>query len=220
MAVVTISRQYGSGGTEIAAQVCDILGYTHFNKNTMVDVASEMGISEDEVMDFSEDTYKVRGFLDRLLGRRRIVPPGQDKGAEDEDAIDLETLDETQGVELVKKIICGAYERGNVVIVGRGGQSILQEKYGVLHVRIEAPLGARALRIKERRGISMEEARHIAMERDQAAAAYVRNFFEIAWDDSKYYHLVINTGKWEIPAAAQIIVNALSQMRQISELKA
>lgn len=218
MAVVTISRQYGSGGTEIAAQVCEILGYTYFNKNTMVDVASEMDISEDEVVDFSEDTYKVRGFLDRLLGRRRMVAPARE--AADEETIDLGTLDETRGVELVKKIICGAYESGNVVIVGRGGQSILQEKYGVLHVRIEAPLGARALRIKEREGISMEEARQLAIEKDQAAAAYVRNFFDIAWDDSKYYHLVINTGKWDIPAAAQVIVNALSHMRQISELKA
>ncbi|MFP4393906.1 MAG: AAA family ATPase [Anaerolineales bacterium] len=219
MAVVTISRQYGSGGTEIAAQVCEVLGYTHFNKNTMVDVADEMDISEDEVVDFSEDTYKVRGFLDRLLGRRRMVVPAPE-AASDEDTIDLATLDATRGVELVKKIILGAYDRGNVVIVGRGGQSILQEKYGVLHVRIEAPLGARALHIKERQGISMEAARQLALEKDQAAAAYVRNFFNIAWDNSKYYHLVINTGKWEISAAAQIIVNALSHMRQISELKA
>ena len=43
MAVITISRQYGSGGDEIAARVCDILGYTYFYKNLMVKVATEVG---------------------------------------------------------------------------------------------------------------------------------------------------------------------------------
>ena len=67
MAVITISRQYGSGGDEIAAQVCERLGYHFFDKNLMAQVANDVGLSVQEVVDFPEDDHKVRGFLDRLF---------------------------------------------------------------------------------------------------------------------------------------------------------
>ena len=68
MAVITISRQYGSEGDEIAANLCQILGYQSFNKQLMMKVAAEVGLTEGEVVDFTEDQHRVRSFLDRLLG--------------------------------------------------------------------------------------------------------------------------------------------------------
>jgi cytidylate kinase len=70
MAVITISRQFGSGGDEIAAKVCYMLEYLYFDKQLMLQVAADMGLSEYEVVDFSEDTYKMRGFVDRVLSWR------------------------------------------------------------------------------------------------------------------------------------------------------
>jgi cytidylate kinase len=55
MAVITISRQYGSPGNEIAVRVCEILGYHYFDKRLMAQVASEVGLSEQEIVDFSEE---------------------------------------------------------------------------------------------------------------------------------------------------------------------
>jgi hypothetical protein len=63
------SRQHGSWGDEIAVRVCEMLGYRFFYKRLMAEVASEMALAPTEVVDFSEDTYKVEGFLERLLGR-------------------------------------------------------------------------------------------------------------------------------------------------------
>ncbi len=208
MAVITISRQYGSGAREIAERLCDILGYRYFDKNLMARVAAEMGVSESEIVDFSEDTYKMRSFLDRLLGRGKPTARLVEEGA-----IRVETLDEARSINLVRDTILGAYEEGNVVIIGRGGQAILREKPGVLHVRIVAPMGARALRVKEREDIPMEQASALVAEKDAAAEAYLRRFFEIDWDTPTLYHLFINTGRWTIDAAAEIIVNALSHLR-------
>ena len=70
MAIITISRQVGSGSEEIASQVAKLLGYRQFDKRLMIQAAAEMGLSESEVVDFSEENYKTAGFLDRLLGRR------------------------------------------------------------------------------------------------------------------------------------------------------
>ena len=73
MAVITISREVGSGGDQIAHQVCKLLEYRYFDKMLIAQVAREQGISETEVVDFSEDKYRVRGFIDALLGRSARV---------------------------------------------------------------------------------------------------------------------------------------------------
>lgn len=218
MPVITISRQYGSGAVQVAERLCDVLGYSYFDKNMMVRVASEMGISEDEVVDFSEDTYRMRNFLERLFGRRKMKTDAP-APAGPEGSLRVETLSEADGINLVRDTLLAAYDRDNVVIVGRGGQAILQEKPGVLHVRLNAPEGARALRVKEREGISLAAAIDLTKTKDQAAVAYLERFFEINWDNPHLYHMVLNTGKWELSDVAEIIIDALTHLRTVSDLR-
>ena len=215
MPVITISREYGSGGKEVAKRVCEMLGYTYFDKNLMVHVASEIGLSDDEVVDFSEDTYKMRNFMERLLDRQRIGAAAWDNSAGAARSLQVEILDEAQCAVLVKHTLLGAYKHDNVVIVGRGGQAMLREKPGVLHVRLNAPRGARALRIKERESLGLGEATERVRRKDQAATAYLKRFFEIDWDNPLLYHLIINTGKWELDDVAQMIVNALTRLKVV-----
>ena len=73
MAVITISREVGSGGDQIARRLCELLGYRYFDKTLMAQVAKEQGVSDTEVVDFSEDKYRLRGFIDALLGRSARV---------------------------------------------------------------------------------------------------------------------------------------------------
>lgn len=218
MAVITISRQYGSGGKEIAARICEILGYAYFDKSLMIDVADEVGgLSEDQVVDFSEDTYKMRNFLERLFGSRRVKVETWSQDTAGTRSMQIKSLNEEEGVGLVRDTIQAAYDRGNVVIVGRGGQAILREHPGVLHVRIVAPLGARALRIKERQELSIGEATELAENKDLTAETYLRKFFDIDWDNPHLYHIVLNTGRWELDAAAEIVVNALTRLRTVAK---
>jgi cytidylate kinase len=216
MAVITISRQYGSGGDEIAARVCDILGYTYFDKNLMVKVATEVGaFKEKQIVDFSEDTYTMRNFTERLFGARRVKFETQIEDASGAKSIQVQSLDEGEGVALMRSTLMAAYEYGNVVIVGRGGQAILREQPGVLHVRIEAPLGARVLRVKEREKITIGEATELTKNKDLAAETYLSKFFDINWSDPLLYHLTFNTGKWDSDAVAEIIVNALTHLKTV-----
>ena len=216
MPVITISRHYGSGGIEVARRLCDILGYRYFDKTLMVRVAAEVGISEKEVVDLSVDTYKMRGFLDRLFGRRRSsswAPTGTPRS----DRLRVEALDEGASVNLVKDTIVAAYERDNVVIVGRGGQAVLRDKPGVLHVRITAPQGARALRVKERDNIPLSKATELVRSKDQGATDYLKRFLDINCENPLLYHLIINTGWWEIEDTAELIVNALTHLKIVRE---
>jgi cytidylate kinase len=83
---------------------------------------------------------------------------------------------------------------------------------GALHVRIEAPMAARVLRIQAREGIVAEKARELALHQDQMSAKFLKTLFAVRWDNPSLYHLIINTGKWEIETAAQIIVNAVERL--------
>lgn len=216
MAVVTISRQYGSGGDEIAADVCKMLGYRHFDKSLMAQMATEVGLSEDEVVDFSEDNYRMQGFLDRVLGRR--LTPRAAQADPLQVAIagpkvnELERMDEAYSITLIQSTIYAAYEQGNVVIVGRGGQAILKDKPDVLHVRIEAPYDARVERLCSRQNYSLAGAKDTAIKHDRASAEYLKRFYTIDWANPLLYDLVINTGKLKTEAAAHLIVNSVSYL--------
>jgi cytidylate kinase len=213
MAVITVSRQAGSGGDEIARRVCELLGYHYFDKQLMTQVAADVGLSQQEMVDFSEEHYKFKSFLDLLFSSSYVAHVRTwTQDATGKETLSLQALNEAQCIDLIRSTIRAAYLRGNIVIVGRGGQAILKKRPNVLHVRLEAPLGPRIHRVQTREGMSYQAAKARVAEHDEAAAQYLFRFFKIRWDDPLLYHLVINTGQWELEAAAQVIVHAASQL--------
>jgi cytidylate kinase len=213
MAVITVSRQAGSGGDEIAKRVCDLLGYHYFDKQLMAQVAADVGLSRQELVDFSEEHYEVKSFLDLLFSSSYVAQVRTwTQDAAGKETLSLQELNEAQCIDLIRSTVRAAYLRGNIVIVGRGGQAILKKRPNVLHVRLEAPLKTRVHRIQAREGMGYQAAKSWVAERDEAAAQYLSRFFKIRWDDPLLYHLLINTSQWELEAAAQVIVHAASQL--------
>ncbi|MBN2304834.1 MAG: cytidylate kinase-like family protein [Anaerolineae bacterium] len=215
MAVITISRQVGSGGDEIAARVRDRLSYTYFDKRLMVEAAAEVGLCDHEVIDFSEDRYHVRSFLSRLLreGPRpidHVTIRQRDPGGGE--TLTSQALDEEQCIQLIRHTILSAHDKGNIVIVGRGGQAILLDKPGVLHVRIIAPLENRIQAMKQEGKSGIAEIKTMLARSDRATAQYVRRFHGIEWDDPAHYHLILNTALMGIDAAVETIITAARQV--------
>ena len=123
----------------------------------MLKVAAEVGLTEGEVVDFTEDQHRVRGFLDRLLGSPSLVVTQSHAWSE------VKVIDAADSIPLVQSIIRAAYKHDKVVIVGRGGQAVLRSDPGVLHVRIEAPLETRVDRVHLREGLTYELARDVVV---------------------------------------------------------
>jgi cytidylate kinase len=212
MAVVTISRQFGAGGEEVAQLLGELLDYRYFDKQLLAQTAAEVGLSEEEVVDYNETSYKVRDWLTRLVApgprivREFMVSRLDEQGRE---TLTMESLDEAQCVTLIQRAIRAAFQQGNMVIVGRGGQAVLKDQPEVLHVRLEAPLDVRIMRIEDRDGLSYSEAEELVRRRDTAAAAYLQRFYDIDWNDPLLYHMVLNTGRWTVAEAAKIIADAV-----------
>lgn len=217
MAVITISRQYGSGGDEIAAKVCELLKYCYFDKQMMSRLAAELALPAGQSVDFSEEDYRVRTFMERFFRAPCSQPVAQVKSWKETPdgtrVAEVVDLDEANAMFLERSAILAAHRQGNMVIVGRGGQVVLKEKHGTLHVRIEAPLDFRVEHVKEQENLSLAAARDLVMQRDQSAANYLKHFYKVDWSDPLLYHLVINTCRFELDAAACLIacsVNCLS----------
>lgn len=219
MTVITISRQYGSGGREIAAAVCELLNYRYLDKQLIVKAALEAGLSQREMVEFREESPGARNFIERLL------TPGPPVAAEmamrttpagGEAALKLEMLDSERCLNLVRSVIHAEYKDGNAVIVGRGGQAVLQNLPGTLHVLVQAALPARILRIQQVEGSGLEQAYHSALEHDRTTARYLDRVFGIRWDDPLLYHLELNTSRVSVDQAAQIIAHAARVLAPVS----
>jgi cytidylate kinase len=219
MATITISRQHASGGEEIAARVAHILGYTLFDKTMMAAVASELGLTEREIVDFRETDQRSLGFLDRLLGRTLTVAQVS-TWQEDISGVRKPTvvkISDSQAIAMVRGVVDAAYKRGNVVIVGRGGQAILQDRPGVLHVRIEAPLEHRIRRLMDRDDFTPTQAELAIEDHDRAARDYVKRYHDLDPTDPMHYHLLINTGLLDLETAAEVVALAARQMKPVPQ---
>jgi len=208
--VITISRQIGSGGDEIAQKVSEILGYAYFEKTLLVSEAKRLGVSEEDIADFSEDNYKVKSIVDKILLRKKPVAISL---ASKDNSIVSKTLDEEACLSVIQTVINSLASRGKMVIVGRGGQSILKHKIRVLHVRIVAPIAARVKRIMKHRGLSKNGAIRLIEDTDKAEIEYLQRFYNIDWRDPAVYDIVLNTRKMDLSTAARVIVSVATQTK-------
>ena len=208
MAVITLSRQSGSDGNIITQILCERLGYRYFDKTMMAQLATEMGLEPEKVVDISVDQYQAKSLVERIFGTIQM-PFGNPNAAT---YIAQEDVRQVLTVQQMRHLIVAAYEQGNVIVVGRGGQVALADKPDVLHVRVVAPLKTRIKRWQAREGLMEDEARQKVHERDAAHIDFVKRFYNADVSDPTLYDLVINTEKLKPGAAADLIVKALEQI--------
>src|SRR3954471_4964169 len=150
MAVLTVSRLYGSGGSEIAALVAKELGWSLLDNAVVDAVAARMGVSVAEVRDREE---RVPSLVERLTSAMAM---GSQEWAAPIAAAKRPT--DEQLIEVTRHVIEEAIATGPLVVVGRGAQAMLAARQDALHVFCYAPRKALIARTMKREGVGMEEA--------------------------------------------------------------
>jgi cytidylate kinase len=205
MPVITISRMYGSCGSEIAERVAALLGWTLFD-NEMIDaIAERSGLTRAEV---SAQDEHVPSMVERLasalsLGSPEIMPPVP--------AGKIETTEE-RIVSVTRQIIEEAVQAGPAVFVGRGAQCLLAERADALHVFCYAPHGALRRYEMAKSGVSADEADRKVAEMNKNREAYVRRHWNRKWLAHENYHLCVNTSWLSIRGAADLVVDAAQRV--------
>ena len=200
MPIITVSREYGSGGSEVAERVAHALGWTLLDNAFVERVAERLGVPRQEV---SAREERVPSFIERLtdaLGSSapELLPPvGQATLPPSEERI----------VEVSRRVVEEAVAHGPVVVVGRGAQAMLAERSDAIHVFCYAPREAKVRRVMRRQGVDAAEAQELVEETNRERARYVRRFWARDWAALEHYHVCVNTDWLGIDGAAALIVS-------------
>ena len=207
MAVITISRQFESGGDEVARLVAQKLGYQIFDKRTMAQVGQQMGLAAGAAESAANFQPAAKGLLERWFGNYQdpLDSSTWTFGAQNDALQDL-TLAQ------LMDIVNAGYKKGNLVIVGRGGMAALQNKQDVLHVRIQAPVALRVQRLAEQEKCTLEEARGRIRARDLSDVDWIKRYFGLDSHDPALFDLIVNTSKISPADAAELVVEALAKL--------
>jgi cytidylate kinase len=197
MRAITISREYGSGGGEIAVRLAKRLGWHLIDHEVVVRVAQKLQVSEEEAEEHDEC---VESLTSRILKSLRLGHPMMPVTVEIPPSMDSRAFYEARC-----QVIEGAVASGHVVIVGRGAQAHLAQRRDVLHVRVVAPFELRIAYVMSREGLAREVAHARILKKEQERTRYLERFYHRHPGDPHLYDLVLNTGILDLESASEVI---------------
>jgi len=198
--VVTVTRQYASGGSEIASLVAETLGWTLIDNEFVDEVARRAGLPAAEVAQREE---RAPGLLERLARALAVSSPEMFLTAAGVPRVEQ---DEADIVRLTERIIREAAAGGRVVLVGRGAQALLAQREDALHVYVVASKPWRERLAVERLGIAPANAASVVDDIDRQRDHYVKVYHGRARQDVTNYDMVLNAEKLGFDGAAALIV--------------
>lgn len=202
MHIITISREYGSGGGEIAARLANELGWRLVDHEAVVQVAHELNIS---TTDAEEQDEHMDSLGVRLLNGLSLIQPPMSNSMQV-----IAVPSALMYHKALRKVIEKALTLDYIVIVGRGSQMLLKGRRDALHVRVIAPLEQRITYVMQREGLSFENARARIQYKDSGRTRYLQTQYHQNPSDPLLYDLVINTAVLSLDHAVQLIRAALN----------
>jgi cytidylate kinase len=190
MAILTVSREYGSGGREIGSRVAARLGYRYADKELLFQDLEKGGPrwgraarELDEVCPTVWERYdwQYRGY-----------------------------------VALVESLILNYAAADKVVIIGRGGSFLLEKIPFCLRVRLVAPLEVRIARIVERERLDRVAAARLITQVDGDRACFIKANYGSEWDEERFYDMTLNTGSLSYDQVVEILVEALAEKDRLA----
>lgn len=198
--VITVTRQYASGGSDVARHVATELGWDVIDNEFVDEVARRAGLPAAEVAQREE---RAPGLLERLARTLAVASPELFMTAA---AVPRVAQDEGAIVELTERVIAEAAAHGRAVLVGRGAQALLAQRPDALHVYVVASKPWRMRLAVERLGADPAHVEHIVDDTDRRRDHYVTAHYGRHRQDVVNYDLVLNTEKLGIEGAVALIV--------------
>lgn len=185
--VITISRQYGSGGREIGTQLAQRLGIPFYDKALCAEAARRSGFDGS----FLEQAERQEGRKFSYLFQSNSYPFCRSLG--DQTFLALATT------------IRDLAEQGPCILVGRGANRILSDRNDALHVYLYADRQTRLKRIVAQYGVPAEQAEKVLHDTDRARAVYLKDYTNQIMGQAENYHLCLDSGALGIEHTVKIL---------------
>lgn len=192
--VITISREFGSGGRAVGEKLAKDLGIPFYDREIIEKAAIESG--EDEATFLDEETKTSKGFyflkaLGYPLGSPTSIIPGSSPN--------------DQAFMIQSNVMRELASKGSCVIIGRCGDFILQDFEDVISIYIHAPLEERLKRAENEYGIKDEDLEEITKRIDKQRANYYNYYTDRKWGYADNYNLSFDTSKFGVKETAKMI---------------
>jgi cytidylate kinase len=185
--IISIGREFGSGGHVIAEKLAEKYGLKLYDKNIINDIAKEMNVDTDELEKFDEIPRN------RLFSR---TVSGYSNSPQ-------EVIAQMQFDFLKKKAESGE----SFVVVGRCAESVLKDYDGLISIFVTGNMAEKTDRIMKLYNLTEDEANTLIAKTNKARKSYHNYYCKGKWGDSRNYELVVNTSKIGVDASAEIIAD-------------
>lgn len=198
--LITISRQFGAGGSSVARLVAERLGWALVDNELLDRVATRAGLTPQEVAAHEE---RAPGIFERIVlalaaSSQELMTP--------ESAQSLKPIEEPRLVQITEKVVAEVAAEGRVVLVGRATAAVLAGAHDAIHVRLVAPKPHRIQVVAAREGVDAAAAEAAIDTTDANRARYHREHYRRDWADPALYHLTLNTAAVGYQGAADLVV--------------
>jgi cytidylate kinase len=198
--VLTIEREYGSGGADIARKLAERLGWKLWDQLMTDEIARQMDCESRAVEQHEERRNPLYYRLFKAFMR------GSFEGSLN--APRLKIVDAECIREVAERVVRAAAKEGNSVIVGRGSAYYLRDHPDAFHVFVYAPFEEKVNRLRAM-GKTEEDAIELAETVDRDRAAFIKQYFDVDWPTRHFFHLMINSTIGD-EAVVQTILNAVA----------
>lgn len=202
--VLTVEREYGSGGADIAKRVAERLNWKLWDQLLTNEIARFMECDCKVVEQHEEKRDPLFYRLARAFMR------GSYEGSQNASRIKIADTDCIR--EVAERVVKDAASKGNCVIVGRGSAYYLQGWPDAFHVFVYAPFHEKVRRLRAQ-GKSEAEATELAQTVDQDRGAFIKQYFGVEWPDRHKFHLMINSAIGE-EAVIETILNGMTMFEK------
>jgi cytidylate kinase len=197
MAVITISRQFGSGGKTLGKGVADELGYD-FADNDIIQMVAEAANVSPQFVESVEQTAgsKLSKILSSMVSKSLVERVLKNERG---------YIDEQLYIDYLVVIIAQIAEEGNVVILGRGSQYILHDHPDAYHVLLIDELENRIKFMVKNYDLPYSKAARVVNHEDKRRMALYRKINKSDYDNPGHYHMVLNMSKMNMEQAKKMI---------------
>ncbi|MBM2826245.1 MAG: cytidylate kinase-like family protein [Dehalococcoidia bacterium] len=202
--LITIAREMGSLGDEIATAVSEKLQAPLLDREILFRAAALAGVSEASI----QEAERVPSFLERMVATLGRYPVTWDVDMEGTTAPLVPPLSTNVYRLLIEEVIRAMAQSGSAVIVGHAGQVVLKDFPSVLRVLVCAPFEMRVERVMKQASVPRAEAEKRMREDDKTREDYFHSYYRVAWRDPHLYDLTLTTTRIDTEAGAEIIFDA------------
>ena len=206
MAVITISRQFGAGGITLGKMIAETMGYTFADSDILQRVAKEANVSTDWIESFEKEAgSKLSRFISSMVSKRWL-----DRVISDERGY----LDEQIYLDYLVLIIAQFADEGDVVILGRGSQYILNDHPDAVHILLVNEFENRVKFMMDRYSMPNKKAERMVVNEDRRRINLYKRLGKSDYEDPNLYHLVLNMGRVSLETASNLVCNLVDRQVQ------